>query len=90
MIYASDLMGSVVCTESGEKLGRVDDLRAVFGGGSWRLVGLVIGRGGLRARLAPRYDEEGLSTGDLVAWEAVTQLGDGVITVRDEVAVTIS
>ena len=90
MIRASDLVGSVVRTESGEKLGHVHDLRAIFRGGAWRLVGLVIGGGGLRARLAPRYDEKGLSTGDLVAWEAVTGVDDGVVTVYDEVAVTIS
>jgi sporulation protein YlmC with PRC-barrel domain len=90
MIYASDLMGALVCTESGEKLGRVHDLRAVFSDGAWRLIGLVIGTGGIRARLAGGPDEDSLTAGDVVAWEAVTRLDDGRITVRDEVAVAIS
>jgi sporulation protein YlmC with PRC-barrel domain len=90
MTYASDLMGAVVCTESGEKLGRVHDLRAVFRDGAWRLMGLVVGGGGIRARLGGgARDEDSLSASDVIAWEAITRLEEGRITVRDEVALTI-
>ena len=58
MIRASDLFGCVVRTESGEKLGRVHDLRALFDGRSWTVVGLVVGRGGLVARLASGEEGE--------------------------------
>ena len=88
MIRASDLFGAVVRTESGDKLGRVHDLRAHFAGGGWSLVGLVVGGGGLRERLVAG----GGSTrgGDVVAWEAITRIDDGLIVVRDEIAPTIS
>ena len=82
-------MGSVVCTESGTKLGRVHDLRAHRDGDGWLLMGLVLGGGGLKERLAGG-GEEPLGTGDVVAWEAIVRIGDGVITVRDEVAAVVS
>ena len=89
MIRASDLFGCVVRTESGEKLGRVHDLRAVFDGNDWTLLGLVVGRGGLRARLGSG-DEGATRTGDVVAWEAITRLEEGEITVLDVIAESIS
>ena len=46
MIRASDLVGCVARTESGEKLGRVHDLRAHSSDDGWVLMGLVIGRRG--------------------------------------------
>ena len=89
MIYASDLMGSLVCTESGTKLGRVHDLRAHFDGDGWLLMGLVVGSGGIKERLSGG-GEEPLGAGDVVAWEAITTIGDGRITVRDEIAALMS
>jgi sporulation protein YlmC with PRC-barrel domain len=90
MIRASDLLGCVVCTESGTKLGRVHDLRAhADGSGGWLLMGLVIGGGGLRERLATG-DDDPTRGGDVVAWQAVTRLSPGVITVRDEIAAAIT
>jgi sporulation protein YlmC with PRC-barrel domain len=85
MIRASDLVGAAVFTESGEKLGHVHDLRAHFDGESWRLMGLVLGAKGLRERLVGA-DEEGLRGGQVVAWEAVVGIDDGVVTVRDVIA----
>jgi sporulation protein YlmC with PRC-barrel domain len=85
MIRASDLLGSEVRTESGDRLGRVHDLRAHQDGGGWVLIGLVVGRGGLRARLGVGGDEP-VREGNVVPWEAVVALDDGRITVRDVIA----
>lgn len=86
MIRASDLTGCVVRTESGEKLGRVHDLRAhADPDGGWALMGLVVGSGGMRARFGPGGDDP-VRAGNVIPWEAVTSLGDGVVVVRDVVA----
>jgi sporulation protein YlmC with PRC-barrel domain len=82
MIRATDLMGCVVGTESGDKLGRVHDLRARHVDGGWSLVALVIGKGGLKERLAGGGDSPVLG-GDVVPWEAITRLEDGLVVVRD-------
>jgi sporulation protein YlmC with PRC-barrel domain len=88
MIRASELFGCKVLTESGEKLGRVHDLRAHSAGdGGWLLMGLVVGTGGLLARFGGS-EEEPVRAGNVIPWEAVTRLddGEGVIIVRDAVA----
>jgi sporulation protein YlmC with PRC-barrel domain len=85
VIRASDLIGCDVRAESGDELGRVHDLRAHEIGGEWRLVGLVVGRAGMIARLGPKNDES-TGKGRVVPWEAITRLEDGQITVREEVA----
>ncbi len=82
MIRASDLIGCVVRTESGDTLGRVHDLRAEdIPGGGLRLIGLVIGRRGLLTRLAG----DGTSSfgRSFVPWQDVVALDDGHATVRD-------
>src|SRR3954451_20347952 len=87
VIRASDLIGCVVRTEGGEKLGRVHDLRALAGSdGGWVLTGLVVGAGGLRARFGPGGDQAIHSGGNVVPWEAVTSLEDGLVVVRDVLA----
>jgi sporulation protein YlmC with PRC-barrel domain len=88
VIRASDLIGCDVRTESGEKLGRVHDLRAGAVTDGWQLTGLVIGRGGLVARLATGSKNAPVVAGRVVPWEAITRLEEGEITVRDEVAIT--
>jgi sporulation protein YlmC with PRC-barrel domain len=85
MIYASELLGSEVHTESGERLGRVHDLRAHEDGDGWLLMGLVVGSGGLLTRLGTG-DDEPVREREVIAWEAVIALDDGRITVRDEIA----
>jgi sporulation protein YlmC with PRC-barrel domain len=87
VIRASDLTGCVVRTESGQKLGRVHDLRLQVGRDeTYRLAGVVIGRGGMLQRLgvtsAPRPDP--VVGGKVVPWHAITRLEEGSITVRDE------
>jgi sporulation protein YlmC with PRC-barrel domain len=86
MIRASDLIGAVARTESGERLGRVHDLRAHSSGdGGWLLMGLVTGPKGVLARFQGG-DEEAIRAGNVIPWEAVVRLEDGVVIVRDEVA----
>lgn len=87
---ASDLVGCVLRTESGKRLGRVHDLRARRSGDGWELVGLVVGGGGMLARLVGVSGADPLVRGDVIPWRAVTALGDGLITVSDETACTAS
>jgi hypothetical protein len=82
MIRASDLIGCVVRTDSRQRLGRVHDLRARAVTGGWELVGLVVGRGGMVARMSGS-DSEALVRGSVVPWQAVTGLSDGLVTVMD-------
>ena len=88
MIRASDLIGAVARTESGERLGRVHDLRAHSSGdGGWLLMGLVTGPNGLLARFQGGDEEEAVRAGgNVIPWEAVVRLEEGIVIVRDEVA----
>ncbi len=87
MIRASDLIGCVVRTQSGTKLGRVHDLRAQADGEGWLLTGLVVGRSGMIARLG-NGGGEAVREGRLVPWKAIVELDDGLVTVRDDVHAT--
>jgi sporulation protein YlmC with PRC-barrel domain len=82
MIRASDLIGCQVRTESGQKLGKVHDLRAQADRDGWALTGLILGRDGLIARLVGG-DGPAVYDGDVIAWEAVVRLEDGHIIVRE-------
>ena len=87
MIRASDLTGCVVRTESGRKIGRVHDLRLQGdGSGTWRLLGIALGRSGLFERLGVRHVRRSarVSGSKLVPWEAIIQLEEGLVTVRDQ------
>jgi sporulation protein YlmC with PRC-barrel domain len=86
MIRATDLIGSVVSSESGERLGRVHDLRAHSDGDGWLLMGLVVGPRGVLARFAGGEEDAPVRGGRVIPWEAVTSIEDGSITVRDVVA----
>jgi sporulation protein YlmC with PRC-barrel domain len=84
MIRASDLLGCVVHTESGKKVGRVHDLRAKTTESDCLLIGLIVGRGGMLARLVSGGGGPGPTHGDdVIPWQAITHLEDGQITVRD-------
>jgi sporulation protein YlmC with PRC-barrel domain len=83
MIRASDLLGCVVRTEAGSTLGRVHDLRVRHDGAEWLLVGLVVGRGGLIARLGNGGGKPRLP-GRLVPWQSIVALADGAVTVGDD------
>ncbi len=83
MIRTSDLIGCELKTESGRKLGKVHDLRAEAVNDEWQLVGLVVGRGGMAARLLGTSADPWIG-GDVIPWQAITRLEDGLLTVRDE------
>jgi hypothetical protein len=64
----------------------VHDLRAhAVSDGGWELVGLVVGRGGLRARFGAGAGEA-VRTGNVIPWEAVTRMSEGLVVVRDVLA----
>jgi sporulation protein YlmC with PRC-barrel domain len=86
MIRASDLIGAVVRTEGGEKLGRVHDLRAHRSGDGWLLMGIVVGKKGLLVRLRGGEPDAAVRPGNVIPWEAITRLEDGLVVVRDELA----
>jgi sporulation protein YlmC with PRC-barrel domain len=85
VIRASDLIGCRVRTESGRKLGKVHDLRARGDDGGWLLEGLIVGRGGLRARLVGG-DGPAVYEGAVLPWASIVGLQDGLVTVRDAAA----
>ena len=81
MIRASDLIGCVVRTQSGQSIGRVHDLRASAVAGGWQLDGLVIGRYGMFERMTGAGPDPTVR-GDVLPWSAVTALSEGVIEIR--------
>jgi sporulation protein YlmC with PRC-barrel domain len=82
VIRASDLIGCVVLTESGQRLGSVHDLRASATGDGWQLDGLLIGRYGMIARLTGSGPDP-IVHGNVIPWEAITALDEGLVRVRD-------
>jgi sporulation protein YlmC with PRC-barrel domain len=81
----SELLRRDVRTESGEKLGRVRDLRAELTTRSLKVTGLVVGHLGLLERLgigAPESRDR-IRTRDLIAWSAVVRADRREIVVRD-------
>jgi sporulation protein YlmC with PRC-barrel domain len=82
VIRASDLIGCVVRTESGRRLGRVHDLRASAIDGGWQLDGLLVGRYGMIARLTGSGWDP-VVRGNVIPWDAITALDDGLVQVRD-------
>jgi sporulation protein YlmC with PRC-barrel domain len=81
----SDLLNVQVTTESGEKLGRVHDLRAERTPRTLKVTGLVVGGVGLIERLgigAPESTAR-IRTRDVVPWSAVIRADSTTIVVRD-------
>jgi sporulation protein YlmC with PRC-barrel domain len=77
----SSMLGRVVETESGRRIGRCCDMRAVSGRGNPRIDELVVGRRG-------RLEHFGIGTPkgqapDAVPWEAVVRIEGDKIVVRD-------
>jgi hypothetical protein len=75
------MVGRVVETESGRRLGRCRDMRAVVGNGIPRVEELVVGQRG-------RLEHFGIGTPkahspNAVPWEAVLRIEGGRIVVRD-------
>ena len=82
----ADLLGTLVVTESGRRLGRVHDVRAERDGGAVEVTSLVVGARGVLERLgieSPRRRSR-LLAGDVIPWEAVVRADRRGIVVRDE------
>jgi sporulation protein YlmC with PRC-barrel domain len=81
----SDLLNVEVRSESGERLGRVHDLRAELTPRTLKVKGLVVGRLGLLERLGVGAPQSGarIRTRDVVPWSAVIRADRRGIIVRD-------
>lgn len=82
----TDLLGTRVATESGQKIGRVHDLRAELTPRTLKITGLVVGPAGLLERLGIGAPESGarIRTRDVVPWSAVLRADRTRIVVRDD------
>ena len=85
MIRLSELVGKEVVTESGWSLGYVFDLRVEVGRGEPKVVGLVVGKPGLKQHLLyeSRRDSPTTRMQGTVPWEAVLAIEGKVIRVRE-------
>jgi sporulation protein YlmC with PRC-barrel domain len=77
----SSLVGRLVETESGRRIGRCRDMRAELGSGQPKVTQLVVGRRG-------RLEHFGIGTPrgqtpDAVPWETVVRIEGDRIVVRD-------
>jgi sporulation protein YlmC with PRC-barrel domain len=81
----SALLGLRVATESGERLGRVHDVRAELTPRTLKVTGLVVGRVGLLERLGLGAPNSGsrLRGHDVVPWSAVIRADRRGVVVRD-------
>ncbi len=78
-------MGLEVRTESGEKLGKVHDIRGEMGPRSLKITGLVVGGVGLLERLglgAPTSTAR-IRTRDVIPWQKVVRADRRGVVVRD-------
>lgn len=81
----SELLGLPVRTESGERLGRVHDVRAELTPRKLEVTGLVVGRVGVLERLgigAPLAGER-LRARDMIQWQEVVRADRRGVVVRD-------
>jgi sporulation protein YlmC with PRC-barrel domain len=81
----SDLLSLEVRTESGEKLGRVHDVRGELTTRSLKITGLVVGKIGLLERLgfgAPESTDR-VRPRDAVRWSAVVRADRRGVVVKD-------
>jgi sporulation protein YlmC with PRC-barrel domain len=81
----SDLLSLEVRTESGEKVGRVHDVRGELTTRSLKITGLVVGKIGLLERLgvgAPESTDR-IRPRDAVPWTAVVRADRRGVVVKD-------
>jgi len=80
-----ELLGLRVQTESGERLGRVHDVRGELTSRTLWITGLVVGGAGLLERLGLGDPHSGarLRTKDYVPWDAVVRADRRGVVVRD-------
>jgi sporulation protein YlmC with PRC-barrel domain len=81
----SDLLRAEIRTESGERLGRLQDLRAELTSRSLEVNGLCVGGLGFLERLGVGSPESGgrMHTHDVIPWSAVVSASRRRIVVRD-------
>jgi sporulation protein YlmC with PRC-barrel domain len=84
-VRVSALLGLRVATESGERLGRVHDIRAELTPRACKVTGLVVGQLGLLERLGFGAPGSGarLRSRDVVPWSAVIRADRRGVLVRD-------
>jgi sporulation protein YlmC with PRC-barrel domain len=88
MMRLTGLLNVQVITESGDKLGRVHDLRAERSPRTLKVTGLVVGKLGLLERLGVGSPESGarIRTQDVIPWSAVVRADRRRVVVRDDAA----
>ena len=81
----SELLGTAVHTESGERLGRVHDVRAELTARSLRVTGLVVGGLGILEHLGIGAPDSTLRVhaSDAIPWSAVVRADRRGVVVRD-------
>lgn len=81
----SDLLGLSVHTESGERLGRVHDVRAELSSRSLRVTGLVVGGFGVLERLGLGAPSSALRirSNDVLEWSRVVRVDRRGVVVKD-------
>lgn len=81
----SDVLGLSVHTESGERLGRVHDVRAELTSRSLRVTGLVVGGFGVLERLGLGAPSSALRirSNDVLEWSRVVRVDRRGVVVKD-------
>jgi sporulation protein YlmC with PRC-barrel domain len=81
----SDVLGLSVHTESGERLGRVHDVRAELSSRSLRVTGLVVGGFGVLERLGLGAPSSALRirSNDVLEWSRVVRVDRRGVVVKD-------
>jgi sporulation protein YlmC with PRC-barrel domain len=93
VMRVSELLGSVVRTESGHKLGHVYDVRverdprasSEHAGQRWHVKGVVVGERGMLERfgVVGAKKQEPLLKRDVVPWSAILSTRAGEVVVKD-------
>jgi sporulation protein YlmC with PRC-barrel domain len=89
----SELLRSKAVTRGGRPMGRIWDLRAERQtklpdervNESWRVVGLIVGKGAWRERIGLYPEGEPNEDRAFVPWTSVEDVGEGVVTLSDAV-----
>lgn len=81
----SGVLGLTVHTESGERLGRVHDVRAELSSRSLKVTGLVVGGVGILERLGLGAPSSALRvrSSDVLEWRSVVRLDRQGVVVKD-------
>ena len=90
-IRVSGLLRATAATPSGERVGRIWDVRVERQtklpdervNEAWRVIGLITGRGGWRERIGLTPEGDPGEGEGFIPWESVEEIGDGVVTVAD-------